>query len=84
MIRNHYKQSFDCELFGLIVQVLKTKVLQCDPDKAKMVLSFKAAVEGDTEEAAKPHFDCEVGKVKPQAFLSFIFTSLYLYSSIYR
>lgn len=43
-------------------QVLKTKVLQCDPDKAKMVLSFKAAVEGDTEEAAKPHFDCEVGK----------------------
>ncbi|XP_044047429.1 protein RRP5 homolog isoform X2 [Siniperca chuatsi] len=43
-------------------QVLKAKVLQCDPDKAKMVLSFKAAVEGDTEEAAKPQFDCEVGK----------------------
>ncbi|XP_068581648.1 protein RRP5 homolog isoform X2 [Cebidichthys violaceus] len=43
-------------------QVLKAKVLQCDPDKAKMVLSFKAAVEGGTEEAAKPQFDCEVGK----------------------
>ncbi|KAM9362984.1 protein RRP5 homolog [Symphorus nematophorus] len=43
-------------------QVLKAKVLQCDPDKAKMVLSFKAAVEGDTDEAAKPQFDCEVGK----------------------
>ncbi|XP_076584082.1 protein RRP5 homolog isoform X2 [Chaetodon auriga] len=43
-------------------QVLKAKVLQCDPDKEKMVLSFKAAVEGNTEEAAKPQFDCEVGK----------------------
>ncbi|XP_044202134.1 protein RRP5 homolog isoform X2 [Thunnus albacares] len=42
-------------------QVLKAKVLQCDTDKAKMVLSFKAAV-GDTEEVSKPQFDCEVGK----------------------
>uniref|UniRef100_A0A671UBI5 Protein RRP5 homolog n=1 Tax=Sparus aurata TaxID=8175 RepID=A0A671UBI5_SPAAU len=43
-------------------QVLKAKVLQCDPDKAKMLLSFKAAVEGDTGESAKPQVDCEVGK----------------------
>ncbi|XP_031720539.1 protein RRP5 homolog isoform X1 [Anarrhichthys ocellatus] len=43
-------------------QVLKAKVLKCDPDKAKMVLSFKAAVEGDTEEAATPQLDCELGK----------------------
>uniref|UniRef100_UPI0037E730AC protein RRP5 homolog n=1 Tax=Semicossyphus pulcher TaxID=241346 RepID=UPI0037E730AC len=43
-------------------QVLKAKVIQCDPEKAKMVLSFKAAVEGDPEKAAKPQFDCEVGK----------------------
>ncbi|XP_074485164.1 protein RRP5 homolog [Sebastes fasciatus] len=43
-------------------QVLKARVLQCDPDKAKMVLSFKAAMEGDTEEATKPQFDCEMGK----------------------
>lgn len=43
--------------------MLKAKVLQCDPDKAKMLLSFKAAVEGDTEKAATPQFDCEVGKV---------------------
>lgn len=50
-------------LFSLIVQVLKAKVLHCDPDKAKMVLSFKAAVEGDTEESAVPQLDCEVGKV---------------------
>ncbi|XP_035493857.2 protein RRP5 homolog [Scophthalmus maximus] len=45
-----------------IGQVLKTKVLKCDPEKAKMLLSFKAAVEGETEEAAKPQVDCEVGK----------------------
>ncbi|XP_069561077.1 protein RRP5 homolog isoform X2 [Brachyistius frenatus] len=43
-------------------QVLKAKVLQCDSDKAKMVLSFKAVSEGETEEAAKPALDCEVGK----------------------
>lgn len=49
-------------LFSLIVQVLKAKVLQCDPDKAKLMLSFKATVEGDTE-APKPQLDCEVGKV---------------------
>uniref|UniRef100_A0A7N6B9F3 S1 motif domain-containing protein n=1 Tax=Anabas testudineus TaxID=64144 RepID=A0A7N6B9F3_ANATE len=44
-------------------QVLKVKVLQCDPEKAKMVLSFKAALEGETEEDAESHFECEVGKV---------------------
>ncbi|KAM8878573.1 protein RRP5 homolog isoform 2-T2 [Spinachia spinachia] len=43
-------------------QVLKAKVLQCNPDKAKLVLSFKAAGEGDTEEVANPQFDCEVGQ----------------------
>ncbi|XP_019939596.2 protein RRP5 homolog [Paralichthys olivaceus] len=43
-------------------QVLKTKVLKCDPEKEKMMLSFKAAVEGDTEEAAKVPDDLEVGK----------------------
>ncbi|XP_017272432.1 protein RRP5 homolog [Kryptolebias marmoratus] len=43
-------------------QVLKVKVLQCDPVKGKMLLSFRAAVEGDTEEVAKPQLDCEDGK----------------------
>ncbi|KAM7418676.1 hypothetical protein PAMA_016009 [Pampus argenteus] len=43
-------------------QVLKAKVLQCNPEKEKMVLSFKAAVTGDTEETPTPQFDCEVGK----------------------
>uniref|UniRef100_A0A3Q3F307 S1 motif domain-containing protein n=1 Tax=Labrus bergylta TaxID=56723 RepID=A0A3Q3F307_9LABR len=38
-------------------QVLKAKVLQCDPDKAKMILSFKAAAEVDM-----PQVDCEVGQ----------------------
>lgn len=50
------------EEFFYVGQVLKTKVLQCDPDKAKMVLSFKATVEGDAQESAMPQFDCEVGK----------------------
>ncbi|XP_059206896.1 protein RRP5 homolog isoform X2 [Centropristis striata] len=49
------------ELF-YVGQVLKAKVLRCDPDQAKMVLSFKAAMEGDAAQAAKPEFDCEVGK----------------------
>ena len=44
-------------------QVLKAKVLKCDPEKEKMVLSFKGAVEGGTEKAAKLQDDCEVGKV---------------------
>uniref|UniRef100_A0A3Q3IL63 S1 motif domain-containing protein n=1 Tax=Monopterus albus TaxID=43700 RepID=A0A3Q3IL63_MONAL len=45
-------------------QVLKTKVLQCDPQKARMMLSFKAALEGETEQATKPQFDCEVGMAR--------------------
>ncbi|XP_037545618.1 protein RRP5 homolog [Nematolebias whitei] len=49
------------ELF-YVGQVLKTKVLQCEPEKARMLLSFKTEVEGETEEAAKPQFECEVGK----------------------
>uniref|UniRef100_A0A1A7XIX3 Protein RRP5 homolog n=1 Tax=Iconisemion striatum TaxID=60296 RepID=A0A1A7XIX3_9TELE len=43
-------------------QVLKAKVLKCDPENAKMLLSFKAVVEGETEEAAAPQMDCEIGK----------------------
>ncbi|XP_024914034.1 protein RRP5 homolog isoform X1 [Cynoglossus semilaevis] len=43
-------------------QVLKTKVLKCDPEKMKMMLSFKAAVEGVTEANVKPPVECEVGK----------------------
>uniref|UniRef100_A0A3Q3LXH7 S1 motif domain-containing protein n=1 Tax=Labrus bergylta TaxID=56723 RepID=A0A3Q3LXH7_9LABR len=39
------------------MKVLKAKVLQCDPDKAKMILSFKAAAEVDM-----PQVDCEVGQ----------------------
>lgn len=35
-----------------------------------MVLSFKAAVEGDTKEAAKPQFDCEVGRVSERPHAS--------------
>uniref|UniRef100_A0AAX7TTR3 Protein RRP5 homolog n=1 Tax=Astatotilapia calliptera TaxID=8154 RepID=A0AAX7TTR3_ASTCA len=43
-------------------QVVKAKVLQCDPEKGKMALSFKAVVKKENEETEKPEFDCEVGK----------------------
>lgn len=63
-------------LFSCIFQVLKAKVLQCDPDKAKMILSFKAAVEGDTEETARPQFDCDVGQVRFRRVFSFYWSFL--------
>lgn len=44
--------------------MVKAKVLQCDPEKGKMVLSFKAVVKKENEETEKPEFDCEVGKVR--------------------
>lgn len=50
-------------LFLLTVQVFKAKVLQCNPSKEKMLLSFKAVVEEATGDAAVPQFCCEVGKV---------------------
>uniref|UniRef100_A0A3P9LQM6 Protein RRP5 homolog n=1 Tax=Oryzias latipes TaxID=8090 RepID=A0A3P9LQM6_ORYLA len=43
-------------------QVLKAAVLQCDPERSKMILSFKAAVEGGAAEATEAHVDCDVGK----------------------
>ncbi|XP_054896895.1 protein RRP5 homolog [Poeciliopsis prolifica] len=43
-----------------IGQVLKAKVLQCEPEKEKLLLSFKAA--GEAEESAEPPIDCQVGK----------------------
>ncbi|KAK7930283.1 hypothetical protein WMY93_006678 [Mugilogobius chulae] len=43
-------------------QVIKTKVLKCDVEKEKMLLSFKAAVEGNVEDPSKSDFECEVGK----------------------
>ncbi|KAM3865426.1 protein RRP5 homolog [Diretmus argenteus] len=49
------------ELF-YVGQVVKAKVLQCDPEKERILLSFKAVTEGDTEEPPQPHFDFEVGK----------------------
>ncbi|KAM9792618.1 protein RRP5 homolog [Neosynchiropus ocellatus] len=44
-----------------IGQVLKTKVLNCNENKARMLLSFKAALEGATEEPAPTPFECDVG-----------------------
>ncbi|XP_072319242.1 protein RRP5 homolog [Eucyclogobius newberryi] len=43
-------------------QVVKIKVLHCDVENEKLVLSFKAAVEGNVEEPLKSDFECDVGK----------------------
>uniref|UniRef100_A0A8C7PZI9 Programmed cell death 11 n=1 Tax=Oncorhynchus mykiss TaxID=8022 RepID=A0A8C7PZI9_ONCMY len=45
-------------------QVVKAKVLNCDVEKEKLLLSFKAVAGGDTEGPSKPKFDFEVGKVR--------------------
>uniref|UniRef100_A0A8C7HZJ7 Protein RRP5 homolog n=1 Tax=Oncorhynchus kisutch TaxID=8019 RepID=A0A8C7HZJ7_ONCKI len=41
-------------------QVVKAKVLNCDVEKEKLLLSFKAVAGGDTERPPKPKFDFEV------------------------
>lgn len=46
------------------IQVVKAKVLNCDVEKEKLLLSFKAVAGGDTEASPKPTFDFEVGKVR--------------------
>lgn len=51
------------DLKVVVFQVLKAKVLQCDPEKAKLLLSFKDVVQGEPEEDIKPQLDVEVGKV---------------------
>ncbi|TNM85943.1 hypothetical protein fugu_008214 [Takifugu bimaculatus] len=48
--------------FFYIGQVLKTKVLQCDREKAKLLLSFKGVMEGAAEQTAAPKLDCKVGE----------------------
>ncbi|XP_056135664.1 protein RRP5 homolog isoform X2 [Lampris incognitus] len=45
-----------------IGQVLKVQVLHCDPESKKLVLSFKAVIERDTETPPKPIVDFEAGK----------------------
>ncbi|XP_076146093.1 protein RRP5 homolog [Alosa pseudoharengus] len=46
-------------------QVVKAKVLQCDAENEKLLLSFRAVLEGETEgqgQANKPVFNFEIGK----------------------
>lgn len=50
------------EEFFYVGQVLKAKVLQCDPEKEKLLMSFKTSVEGDAENPPESDFECEVGK----------------------
>uniref|UniRef100_A0A8C8K6M4 Protein RRP5 homolog n=1 Tax=Oncorhynchus tshawytscha TaxID=74940 RepID=A0A8C8K6M4_ONCTS len=51
-------------------QVVKAKVLNCDVEKEKLLLSFKAVAGGDTERPPKPKFEFEVGKVRKCKFLT--------------
>lgn len=67
----------------MIIQVLKTKVLKCDPEKMKMMLSFKAAVEGVTEANVKPPVECEVGKVSTGLFVARSFFFFFFFNINY-
>ncbi|KAM8842414.1 protein RRP5 homolog isoform 2-T2 [Synchiropus picturatus] len=44
-------------------QVMKTKVLQCNEKKARLHLSFKAALEGAADEPAPTQLECDVGSM---------------------
>lgn len=63
--------------------MVKAKVLQSDPDNAKLVLSFKAVVEGDTQEAAVAQLDCEVGSVSVSSFFAFYFSFISIHYDFY-
>uniref|UniRef100_A0A8C7J5R3 Protein RRP5 homolog n=1 Tax=Oncorhynchus kisutch TaxID=8019 RepID=A0A8C7J5R3_ONCKI len=57
-------------------QVVKAKVLNCDVEKEKLLLSFKAVAGGDTEGPPKPKFDFEVGKKVEVKVVSKVLTGL--------
>lgn len=59
-----------------IGQVLKAKVLQCDSEKEKLLLSFRAAVEENIEKPLKSDFECEVGKQVEARLLKKLVTGL--------
>lgn len=45
-------------------QVVKAKVIKCDPENEKLLLSFKAVTQNDLEKISNVKFDFEIGKVK--------------------
>uniref|UniRef100_A0A8C8EI06 Protein RRP5 homolog n=1 Tax=Oncorhynchus tshawytscha TaxID=74940 RepID=A0A8C8EI06_ONCTS len=57
-------------------QVVKAKVLNCDVEKEKLLLSFKAVAGGDAEGPPKPKFDFEVGKKVEVKVVSKVLTGL--------
>ncbi|XP_029596083.1 protein RRP5 homolog [Salmo trutta] len=57
-------------------QVVKAKVLNCDVEKEKLLLSFKAVAGGDAEAPPKPTFDFEVGKKVEVKVVSKVLTGL--------
>lgn len=61
-------------LFLCVVdQVVKAKVLMCDAEKDKLLLSFKKVTQSDIEKVPRVKFDFEVGKVKYYFIFNFIF-----------
>lgn len=45
-----------------IGQVVKAKVIKCDPENEKLLLSFKAVTQNDLEKISNVKFDFEIGK----------------------
>lgn len=45
-------------------QVIQAKVLKCDVENEKLLLSFKAVTQNDLEKIRSMKFDLEVGKVE--------------------
>ncbi|KAF4075156.1 hypothetical protein AMELA_G00231350 [Ameiurus melas] len=45
-----------------IGQVVKAKVIQCDPENEKLLLSFKAVTQNDLEKIPNVKFDFDIGK----------------------
>lgn len=50
--------------FCMTKQVIQAKVLKCDVENEKLLLSFKAVTQNDLEKIRSTKFDLEVGKVE--------------------
>lgn len=48
----------------MIKQVVQAKVIKCDPENEKLLLSFKAVTQSDIENVPSVKFDFKIGKVR--------------------
>ena len=69
-------------LLLLLLQVVKVKVLECEPEKERLLLSFRAVVEGDTadEITAAPRVEMEVGQVTSSTLTRPLLVVVYIVS----